>query len=613
MRSPYLSLGFCAGVALLSSCSNLFDSFRVENPQACIHHPLDCPSGQVCNFSTRQCQPQNCRTDGFCWENPRPQLFQPDALYATSSLELWMASADRLYRFSGSTFVPVLVDLPTYVRGIVAHDQEQSSFFIFGDFGTILKWENQRLTIEDSGTNVRLLSGSAQDPDNVYVVGETGTLLQKDSIGWKAIPTGTNVSFTQIVQAPDGLYVLGDDGKVRRKSDDLWSDEAIAAGNLKMVGLGLRGGWPVATNENGLIFQKTQGGWGPVSGPTVSGRPKLSMLASHADNLYVSGTPGDLDFFEAQKWTHWPIRSMSETRTLLALSDGNVWFGGTDLFQKKANALLRVNTGPAYTVAAVSGVNPENVWAVDLGSNILRRNGGLWETFSNHAAQLYGLHSPSPQTAYAVGKGVVVACGPTSCAETAQNGAVFSAIHGNETTLWVAGDTGAIYQWVTERNELALKTGSSSAKSHLKGVFSLSTTDKKNTVVYAVGESGTVIRGDGESTWNVERNTGAGTNTLSAVWASSKDDVWIAGTNGFAARFNGTTWQNFSLGTESVTGISGTSAQDVWAVTLQGSVFHFDGETFKRVSAANLPSLLAVLAVQDRVYLGGISGTILRK
>ncbi len=137
--------GLALFVALgVTSCSTTWDAFRVENGEACTNHPLDCGSGKVCSYQTRQCQPQSCRQSGLCWESPRPQLFQPHAIWGQSGSELWMVGSRDIYRANGSTVTPVLTDLPVRLRAIVGFASDNVLFF--GEQGTILN-ANSRLRI----------------------------------------------------------------------------------------------------------------------------------------------------------------------------------------------------------------------------------------------------------------------------------------------------------------------------------------------------------------------------------------------------------------------------------------------------------------------------------
>jgi len=120
----------------VASCSTTWDAFRVDNSDACTNHPLDCGTGKVCNYQTRQCQPQSCRGNGLCWESPRPQLFQPRAIWGQSASELWMVGSRDIYRANGATVTPVLTDLPVHLRAIIGFASDQVLFL--GEQGTIL-------------------------------------------------------------------------------------------------------------------------------------------------------------------------------------------------------------------------------------------------------------------------------------------------------------------------------------------------------------------------------------------------------------------------------------------------------------------------------------------
>lgn len=120
----------------VASCSTTWDAFRIANQDACTNHPLDCGSGKVCSYETRQCQPQNCRQSGFCWESPRPQLFSPRAIYGSSASDLWMLGTREIYRASGSTITPVITELPVRMNAIVGIAPDNILFL--GEQGTIL-------------------------------------------------------------------------------------------------------------------------------------------------------------------------------------------------------------------------------------------------------------------------------------------------------------------------------------------------------------------------------------------------------------------------------------------------------------------------------------------
>jgi len=59
---------------------------------------------------------------------------------------------------------------------------------------------------------------------------------------------------------------------------------------------------------------------------------------------------------------------------------------------------------------------------------------------------------------------------------------------------------------------------------------------------------------------------GAETVSLDALWARSASEVWLVGSTGFAARFDGTSWRQIETGTRgALHGVTGTADGTVWA------------------------------------------------
>jgi hypothetical protein len=75
---------------------------------------------------------------------------------------------------------------------------------------------------------------------------------------------------------------------------------------------------------------------------------------------------------------------------------------------------------------------------------------------------------------------------------------------------------------------------------------------------------------NGAATWSAVPNNSVAYAT--AVWGSSKDDVWTVGTSGAIRRWNGTKWSTSRVSIEGtpyyrdLAAIHGSSADDIWAV-----------------------------------------------
>lgn len=65
---------------------------------------------------------------------------------------------------------------------------------------------------------------------------------------------------------------------------------------------------------------------------------------------------------------------------------------------------------------------------------------------------------------------------------------------------------------------------------------------------------------------------------LNAIWGSGPNDVWVVGTRGYAAHFDGTKWESRSAKTLlALFSIWGSGPTDVWAGNSGKSLFHWQG------------------------------------
>jgi hypothetical protein len=114
-----------------------------------------------------------------------------------------------------------------------------------------------------------------------------------------------------------------------------------------------------------------------------------------------------------------------------------------------------------------------------------------------------------------------------------------------------------------------------------------------NDDIWAVGRAGTVLHYDG-SQWSgitslveVDTSSSGGEGeqdaSLDSIWASSPQDLWIAGRYGIL-RGDGEHWNAVTVtGTDAstiYTSVWGTASDDVWVTTRANGVFHFDGATW---------------------------------
>ena len=72
---------------------------------------------------------------------------------------------------------------------------------------------------------------------------------------------------------------------------------------------------------------------------------------------------------------------------------------------------------------------------------------------------------------------------------------------------------------------------------------------------------------------------------LNAIWGSGPDNVWVVGSRGFAARFDGAKWEVRRASTLlALFSVWGTGPNDVWAGNSGEAIFHWDGSSWKESS-----------------------------
>ena len=97
--------------------------------------------------------------------------------------------------------------------------------------------------------------------------------------------------------------------------------------------------------------------------------------------------------------------------------------------------------------------------------------------------------------------------------------------------------------------------------------------------VYAVGYEGTLLHHDGTSNRfePVDIEDLAGTIDLYAVWGTASNNVYIAGEQGFFARFDGTSWSRIWIDeTDIIRAINGSGPNNFYLCAYH-RVYHYDG------------------------------------
>lgn len=410
----------------------------------------------------------------------------------------------------------------------------------------ILRFDGQRFQREDAGTAASLYSAWSDGSDSVWAAGSDGTLLHREGGVWLNIGTDSSATRRSVFGTSEGIFVAGDSSALWRWDGSAGSREATPCTGT-MLGLGTVGGELLSIGEGYCMAKRSSGAWVSMAAPSSLSMSKsgyFSVTASIGNNTFVSGQPGNLFRFDGSMWTQLELKTMEVASSLWASPSGDLWVGGTDLYKVSSSLPARINARPQEAIYSLSAATAETLWAVGFAGTVLRRSGTTWEPIRSEATSpLYGVFSPSEEIAYLIGfdsaGSTLSLCENRNCSllEKPRAGVEYSAIHGlDANTFWVVGKGGVFRIFNSKAAMLSDDPSTLGTSAALNQVFAIDAS-----TVYAVGEQGLVaVRAPGG--WRADTTAPTGRQNLQALWGSSPSDVWIGGSNGFVAHFDGASW-----------------------------------------------------------------------
>ena len=106
---------------------------------------------------------------------------------------------------------------------------------------------------------------------------------------------------------------------------------------------------------------------------------------------------------------------------------------------------------------------------------------------------------------------------------------------------------------------------------------------------FAVGESGTIVRYTGGTSWTSMSGVPT-TVRLYSVWGSSSSNIFAVGQQGTVLRYNGASWTKMTgvPTTFTLYGVGGTSSSNVFAVGSYGTILRYNGASW--INMGNVPT-----------------------
>ena len=182
----------------------------------------------------------------------------------------------------------------------------------------------------------------------------------------------------------------------------------------------------------------------------------------------------------------------------------------------------------------------------------------------------------------------VTSC-PGWCKETLPPSAATTVMHGvwaaSADDVFAVGDSGTILR----RNNDAWTQMASNTTANLRGIYGTSSSD-----VWAGGPGGALVHFDGQS-WSPVSGV---TTDIDSVWVSSPTDAWFCGST-TVVHWTGSRFIATSLG-GILLSVSGSGPNDVWVTGEMANARHWNGSTWTTISAnVGTSSLMAVLAIAN--------------
>lgn len=171
------------------------------------------------------------------------------------------------------------------------------------------------------------------------------------------------------------------------------------------------------------------------------------------------------------------------------------------------------------------------------------------------------------------------------------------------TNLWAVGDNGTILKgdgtsWTAQ---------TSGTTQHLRAVWGTSATN-----LWAVGDGGVILKGDGTN-WTAQ--TSGTTNALRGIWGVSGTNVFAVGDTGTILRStNGTSWAaTSSATTNQLRAVHGADASNIWAVGAGGTIVKWSGSSWAAQTSGITTQINAVFAANSTNIWAVGSGGVVRK
>jgi hypothetical protein len=532
------------------------------------------------------------------------------AVWGASASDIFGAGDDVVARYNGTTWT----ETPVSARLLAMSGTSATDVWAVGENRVVLHFDGSAWTPTTLPGTGHLNDVWANTPTDVYAVGSRldafgaalgGVIAHFNGSTW-ALTDTTQVMRTVHGVAQNAVYAGGANGVVMYLNGSVWTELATGAPEIQSI-------WARSPDEvyvaafSQLLRISFAGG--VPSTPVAITLPwqasYLRSLWGTSDRLFIGSAEG--------------VGIHDGIRTVLVSTDGelqSLWGTSTDLFGvSAAGALLRFGgTGwladllGTLQMRAIAGSN-DYVAAADPSS------------VHTWSGQSWALMPPLVETrsVSVVEVGVIYAAGGNSTGfvrrfrpgETGWTSASGIGTGSPWNGVWAASPDIAFAVGDGKATRLVNMVGSptpGASSAELRAVWGTSTDN-----AYAVGSNngfGHILQyASTTGTW-VPITLPPNTPALWAIWGTSAASFYVAGEQGFVARWTGSAWEVQNLGTfQHFTAIGGTGPNDVFIGGSFGTLFHFDGTQWLAVRTPTNRPITGIYATSRIVFLATGEGT----
>lgn len=316
----------------------------------------------------------------------------------------WAVGADGVaLRRTGSAWTTTATNTTARLRAVSGNGREA---FAVGDGGVVRRFLNAAWlpVVSPTGETLRDVWAARGLTGDVVIVGDFGTLLRWQEDRLEADPAAGSANLLAVdVSASSGRMVVAGDGIALARTTGDWAELAVpyrtrfSAVALNADGASWIGG------QRGLVMRSN---WNATAWNTLSLTPDLlDVWSTSATHALAVGELGFIFRYDGASWTRQLAPTLERLNTVWAASPSLAFAGGDN------GALLRWN-GTAWTaqpsptgehIYAMWGASADAVWAVTQGGEVLFWDGVEWAVVHQQTRPLYGVYGTGASDVHAVG------------------------------------------------------------------------------------------------------------------------------------------------------------------------------------------------------------------